>query len=443
MNQYRPYPAYRVSGVEWVGSIPTTWGVKPIWSFASCNDDSLGEDTSQDFTFRYVDISSVNYTYGITSTEQFRFGDAPSRARRRAQTGDIVVSTVRTYLKAVAAVDDEHADCVFSTGFAVLRARRGQVTPRFMKWLMLNDLLIQAVESHSEGLSYPAINSTELVKLKTTVPSVPEQEAISSVLERETGRIDALIAKKREFIALLDKKRQALITHAVTKGLNSKAKMRDSAVEWMGAVPAHWKISKLGYEVSECGGKTPSTENAEYWGGDIPWVTPKDMKVDVIADSIDKITATAAAECGMATIPPGSVLAVVRGMILAHSFPVAETAGPVTINQDMKALVPGRGLLSSYLKLLLQSAKSYVVAVLVAEAAHGTRVLRSDIWRQLPMLLPPIEEQQLICAHVTKVVNRFAKLTALTKASIDLLKKRRSALITAAVTGQIDLRESA
>ncbi len=443
MNQYRPYPAYRVSGVEWVGSIPTTWGVKPIWSFASCNDDSLGEDTSQDFTFRYVDISSVNYTYGITSTEQFRFGDAPSRARRRAQTGDIVVSTVRTYLKAVAAVDDEHADCVFSTGFAVLRARRGQVTPRFMKWLMLNDLLIQAVESHSEGLSYPAINSTELVKLKTTVPSVPEQEAISSVLERETGRIDALIAKKREFIALLDKKRQALITHAVTKGLNSKAKMRDSAVEWMGAVPAHWKISKLGYEVSECGGKTPSTENAEYWGGDIPWVTPKDMKVDVIADSIDKITATAAAECGMATIPPGSVLAVVRGMILAHSFPVAETAGPVTINQDMKALVPGRGLLSSYLKLLLQSAKSYVVAVLVAEAAHGTRVLRSDIWRQLPMLLPPIEEQQLICAHVTKVVNRFAKLTALTKASIDLLKQRRSALITAAVTGQIDLRESA
>ena len=128
-------------------------------------------------------------------------------------------------------------------------------------------------------------------------------------------------------------------------------------------------------------------------------------------------------------------------MILAHSFPVAETAGPVTINQDMKALVPGKNLLPTYLKLVLQSAKSFVVAVLVAEAAHGTRVLRTDIWRQLPMLLPPIEEQQLICSHVAKVVDHFAKLAALTKASIDLLKQRRSAIITAAVTGQIDLRE--
>lgn len=204
------------SGVEWIGEVPEHWDVKPLKIIASCNDDSLPESMPLDMPIRYVDISAVSHDGGISRAESMMFGDAPSRARRRAKLGDVVVSTVRTYLKAVASVDEAHTDCVYSTGFAVLRARSEQLAPEFLKWLVLNDLLIQAVESHSEGLSYPAINSSELVNLKTVVPGLPEQKRIAATLDRETSRIDLLTEKTQRSIDLLKERRAAFITAAVT-----------------------------------------------------------------------------------------------------------------------------------------------------------------------------------------------------------------------------------
>ena len=242
---HKRYPRYKESGVDWIGEVPAHWEVKPICRVASCNDDVLSENTPADAVLSYVDISAVNHTDGITQATEVRFADAPSRARRQAKSGDVVVSTVRTYLKAVAAVTEGYAECIYSTGFAVLRARSAQVDPAFLKWMALNDLLIQAIVAHSEGLSYPAINATELVKLKTVVPPLTEQSATAAAIDRETARIDALIAKKTRFIELLKEKRSALITHAVTKGLDPSAKMKDSGVEWIGEVPAHWEVKPI------------------------------------------------------------------------------------------------------------------------------------------------------------------------------------------------------
>lgn len=216
MSHYKPYSAYCESGVEWIGEVPDGWEVKPICRVASCNDDALSENTPADAVLRYVDISAVNHTDGITQATEVRFADAPSRARRQAKSGDVVVSTVRTYLKAVAAVTEDYAGCIYSTGFAVLRARSAQVDPAFLKWMALNDLLIQAIEAHSEGLSYPAINATELVKLKTVVPPLTEQSTIATFLDRETTRIDILIAKVQSSIDLLKERRSAFISAAVT-----------------------------------------------------------------------------------------------------------------------------------------------------------------------------------------------------------------------------------
>lgn len=213
------------SGVEWIGEVPEHWDVKPLKIIASCNDDSLPESMPLDMPIRYVDISAVSHDGGISRAESMMFGDAPSRARRRAKLGDVVVSTVRTYLKAVASVDEAHTDCVYSTGFAVLRARSEQLAPEFLKWLVLNDLLIQAVESHSEGLSYPAINSSELVNLKTVVPGLPEQKRIAATLDRETSRIDLLTEKTQRSIDLLKERRAAFITAAVTGQID----LRESA----------------------------------------------------------------------------------------------------------------------------------------------------------------------------------------------------------------------
>ena len=240
MSQYKAYPAYKDSGVEWIGQVPEHWEVKPICRVTSVNDDALSDSTTGSTRISYVDISSVGYTEGIKQATEMAFEDAPSRARRKASTGDVVVSTVRTYLKAVAAVTDEYADCIFSTGFAVLRAR--QLEQSFLKWMILNELLVQAIEAHSEGLSYPAINASALVKLKSVIPPPEEQATIAAALDRETARIDALIQKKTRFIELLKEKRQALITHAVTKGLNPHVKMKDSDVGWIGKIPEHWEV---------------------------------------------------------------------------------------------------------------------------------------------------------------------------------------------------------
>ena len=440
MSHYRPYPEYRDSGIEWIGKVPGRWDVKPIWSFATCNDNALGEDTDPDYLFRYVDISSVNHTDGIAKAEELRFADAPSRARRKAQSGDIIVSTVRTYLKAVAAVDDAHADCVFSTGFAVLRAKNGYVRPRFLKWLMLNDLMIQAVESHSEGLSYPAINATELVKLKAAVPSVTEQESISTALYRETARIDALIAKKTEFIELLNTKRHALITHAVTKGRNPKAKMRDSGVEWIGEVPEHWAVSRLGHFATVENGTTPDKNNPAYWkDGTVPWLGSGEVNQRVVTQATSTITDLALRSCSLRLLPAGTVIIgmVGQGKTRALSAILGIEA---SINQNMAAICTGSRLRPLFLLYVLTAAYDWI-----REAGRGSNqaALNCEIVAEFRLAVPPLAEQEEIVARLETASRQIDRLRSKIQDSIDLLRLRRSALIAAAVTGQIDLREYA
>lgn len=204
------------SGIEWIGEVPEHWELKPLKISVTHNDDVIPDSTDPEELINYVDISSVSYSEGISNVEEMTFGNAPSRARRKAKAGDVIVSTVRTYLKAVASVDEKFADCTFSTGFAVLRPRLNKLEPRFLKWLVLNDLFIQAIEAHSEGLSYPAINPPTLVALKTAIPSIDEQKKISTILDLETSRIDTLIAKTQHSIELLKERRSAFITAAVT-----------------------------------------------------------------------------------------------------------------------------------------------------------------------------------------------------------------------------------
>jgi type I restriction enzyme S subunit len=213
------------SGVEWIGEVPEHWEIKQLKFIVSCNDEALSDKTPGSTQISYVDISSVSYDKGIESTEGLLFENAPSRARRKAKFGDVIVSTVRTYLKAVASVDEKYSDCVFSTGFAVLRARDEKLHTSFLKWLVLNELFIQAIESHSEGLSYPAINSTALINLKVVVPALKEQVELAEILDRETTRIDTLIAKTQHSIELLKERRSAFITAAVTGQIDLREAM--------------------------------------------------------------------------------------------------------------------------------------------------------------------------------------------------------------------------
>ena len=442
MSHYKPYPAYRDSGVEWIGQVPSKWEVKPIKIVATFNDDVLPDSTAADTPISYVDISSVSYAAGIGSTEEMLFGNAPSRARRKAKVGDVVISTVRTYLKAVAAVDAAHADCVYSTGFAVLRSRTGHIEPNFLKWLALNELFIQSVESHSEGLSYPAINAPELVNLKTVMPSLPEQATIAVTIDRETARFDALIAKKTRFIELLKEKRQALITHAVTKGLNPKAKMKASGVEWIGEVPEHWAVCKLSYRYSVELGKMLD-EKRITGQHPIPYLRNKDVQWDSINTAELPVMDIAPNEHERYTVRNGDLL-VCEGGDIGRSAVWRGSDNVIGYQKALhrlRSLSPDKDCVEFYVYVLGAAKRNGVFEE--GETKSTILHLPAEKFREYRFAFPPVDEQIEIMTSLKQTLGRIDLLTEKTQRSIDLLRERRAAFITAAVTGQIDLRESA
>ena len=260
----RVYREYKDSGVEWLGQIPAHWNVERLKYLATLNDEALPESTDPSFEMTYVDIGSVDAVAGITETEAVVFEKAPSRARRVVRDGDVIVSTVRTYLRAIAAIHGPESGLTVSTGFAVLRPRR--LESSFASYALRAPHFVERVVANSVGVSYPAINASSLVCFPIPYPGVDEQRAIVAFLDRETEKIDALVTRKERLIELLQEKRTALITRAVTRGLNPDVPKKDSGVEWLGEIPAHWEILALGrVTISRCDGPFGSGLKSEHY----------------------------------------------------------------------------------------------------------------------------------------------------------------------------------
>lgn len=210
-----PQVQMKDSGVEWLGRVPEHWDIKRLKNLATYNDEALDEKTDPDFEMEYVDISSVNLVDGITSTEITSFENAPSRARRKVRHGDTIISTVRTYLKAIAAIKNPPENLIVSTGFAVIRPITG-IDPNYLSYLLQSEGFVGAVVANSVGVSYPAINASVLAALPAVLPPTDEQQLISRFLDAKTIEIDNLISKVTKAIEKLKEYRLALITQAVT-----------------------------------------------------------------------------------------------------------------------------------------------------------------------------------------------------------------------------------
>lgn len=436
MSRYQPYPEYKDSGVEWIGRVPEHWKVKPICRVTSVNDDTLPDSTSGATIIRYVDISSVGFMEGIKQATEMSFTDAPSRARRKASSGDVIVSTVRTYLKAVAAVTDEYADCVFSTGFAILRA--SQLEQSFLKWMILNELLVQAIEAHSEGLSYPAINASALVKLKSAIPPREEQTTIATTLDRETTRIDTLVEKKQRFIELLEEKRQAVITQAVTKGLDPNVPMKDSGVEWIGEVPVHWGAEKVGNlfaELNDRGGSKDQLLAVSQEHGVLP-------QAEYAATVDRRLSQSQSGDySNYKSVEPRSFvynkMRMWQGAIGLSRYSGCVSPAYVTF----RALHPVDE--SFYFGVFRTGGFVSEVNRLSQGICDDQNSCSFGDFRTIFVPSPPHREQSQIATFLDRETTRIDTLIEKTRDSIELLKERRSALITAAVTGKIDVREEA
>ena len=358
------------------------------------------------------------------------------RERYVLQKGDLLVCEGGEVGR-TAEWNGELKECFFQKAIHRLRPITQKDEPRFFRYFM-RMVTDRGDFTLSTASTIQHLTAEKLRVVRYPAPPRDQQRAIADYLDRETARLDTLLAEKERLLKLLAEKRRALITRAVTRGLGPGSSMRDSGIPWLGEIPAHWNLMPLRFLVNFVGGATPDTGKEKYWSGDIPWVSPKDMKHGEIEGSEDHVTELAVFDTSLRMVPSGSVLVVVRGMILAHSFPAAITKAPVTVNQDMKALLCREILDPWFLRDYFRGVEHYLVT-LADSSAHGTRKLETERLGQVPILVPPRAEQKQIARCLSDSTSKIDKTRMATERTIALLKERRAALIAAAVTGQIDV----
>ena len=416
---FRRYAEYRDSGVEWIGKIPMGWAVKPLKFTATINDDTLLENTDPDFEFDYVDIGSVDYVEGISSKEIMTFESAPSRARRIVKSGDTIVSTVRTYLRAIASIGEFDKPLIVSTGFAVVRPKT--VYAEFLAYTLKASFFVQSIVARSVGVSYPAVNASEVGNIFVPVPSEKEQTVVATFLDRETAKIDGLIEKQEHLIEFLREKRQAVVSHAVTKGLNPNAKMKDSGVEWLGEVPNSWVIGHLRWFISIASGdglsnsqfsKVLSEEDCyRVIGGNGTFGYSKYFNTIQKAFAVGRVGAL----CGN----------------------VHFLKEKCWINDNSLKISEWYGFNDLYFEYLLKAANLNQYASQSAQP-----LITSEHVKSLKVPIPPSSEQVKIATFLEREIAKIDMLIERCETAIELLKERRTALISAAVTGKIDVRSA-
>lgn len=203
------------SGVEWIGEIPEYWNLSKVKYEAFINSNALNENIDPFTEIEYIDIGSVNSKGEILKTENYRFEDAPSRARRIVNKGDTLISTVRTYLKAITTIEFQQENLIASTGFAVLTPKE-KISSKYLGYIFKSSVYVDEIVSRSTGVSYPAINASEIGNLELIFPSIEEQNSIIQYLDEELNYVDSTIRIIETQINKLKEYRQSLIYEAVT-----------------------------------------------------------------------------------------------------------------------------------------------------------------------------------------------------------------------------------
>lgn len=428
------YPSYRDLQAGWISRTPSHWSAIPVKYVCTYNDDVLPENTASETQIQYIEISDVNPASGLRGGEVITFGEAPSRARRLVRDGDVIVSTVRTYLRAVAPISSPPENLVVSTGFAVIRP--DGLAPGFARYALVADGFVGSVISRSTGVSYPAINASDLVRIPVPVPPIDEQLDIASYLDDETARIDGLIEAKVSLLGMLEEYRSSVIFELLEGAASHNPEGRNPELGWLRTVPSHWSVCGLGkrYEVQlgkmldakQITGKhlRPYLRNQ-----DVQWwqINVENLPLmDFDADDQQKFS-----------LQKGDVLVceggeVGRAAVWSSDFEcfyqkAIHRLRPLTAQDEPEFVV-----------LLLETAVKRGVFNIAEKStiAH----LPADQLRQHRFPFPPLSEQKEIVRQSRLVSDKVRDLQKHVTTEIEMLKELRAATITDAVLGRIDVR---
>ena len=437
---------FRESGVSWLGRIPTHWSLQRLRYALSTNPShSEIDDLPVDTEVSFVPMDAIG-EYGGLNLSQSKRIDEIGAGFTYFRDGDVVVAKITPCFenwKGAHVTGLLNSIGFGTTELHVLRPRKS-LDARFLFYITLSDAFRRLGEAEMYGAGgQKRVPDTFIRDLEWPLPPFAEQHVIARSLDAETEAIDRVITKHEYLRELLSTHRREFVARAVTRGLSEDVRLQESFIEWLGPVPEHWRVTKMRHVSSASSGGTPSKEDPEFWGGNFPWVTPKDMKRRLIASAEDAVTARALTETALRLFEPNAVLIVVRGMILAHSFPVALTTERVTINQDMKALRFAAEVHPEFAAWYLEGVGKRILRTIVEEAGHGTRVVRMDEWKSVPIPIPPLQEQREIVDAINSETDRIDSLLKNVTQALSRLVEYRRTVISNAVTGKTDLRTRA
>jgi len=441
-RRYKPYLAHKDSGVEWLGEIPAHWETVSLKRVASIRY-GLGEPPkllAEGLPF----IRATNVTKGRIIDRDMQYvdpADVPWNRNPALRTGDIIVVRSGAYTGDSAIIPEPYDGAIAGYDM-VVRVWRGR--SKFLAWALLSRYVLNVqVELASLRAAQPHLNAEELGTVAILFPPDSEQRAIAAFLDRETARIDALVAKKERLIALLQEQRTSLITRAVTRGLDRTVPTKDSGVEWLGEIPAHWEVKRLWH-------LTPSDRRIMYGivlpgpnvDDGIPIVKGGDVSLERLRlDSLNRTTREIESGYVRSRLRGGDLVYAIRGSIGEVAMVPAELEG-ANLTQDAARIAYASATHGPWLVHALKS--SAVFAQLEAGALGATiRGINIRDLKRASMAVPPRSEQRAIAAFLDRETARIDALVAKVREAIERLKELRTALISAAVTGTIDVREEA
>ncbi len=438
-ERVKPYPAYKESGVEWLGEIPAHWEVKRA-------DSLLRYEKIQVEPSRISEHSVFHYS--IPSIQETGDGvfESPSEidsAKLRIFGQRLLISKLNPRKGVVVIANEKESPTICSTEFVPLDV--GSCNMQWAYFLLASESTRQRLSAvvRSATRSHQRAEVDDVLKMWHMVPPPSEQTVIANFLCCETAKIDALVAKKERLIELLLEKRTALITQAVTKGLDPDVRMTDSGVEWLGEIPAHWEVKRTKNIARLESGHTPSRQNAEYWKDcRIPWFTLADVwqirdgGKEYVIDTQERVSELGLAHSSARLLPKDTV-------ILSRTASVGFSAimgVDMATSQDYVNWVCHRDLRPEYLLYVFRSMDQEFQRLTMG-STH--RTIYMPVVGQFSGPLPPVQEQREIVEFIRVETTKIDGLVAKVREAIEHLKELRTALISAAVTGKIDVRHDA
>ncbi len=442
-KSYQAYPEYKDSGVTWIKEIPKSWGVKPLKylaRFSGGGTPSKDQPAYWGGNIPWVSPKDMKTSLISTSIDKIT-RKAIAQSSTSLIDAEALLIVVRSgILQHSIPVAINTVPVALNQDMKALRFSN-IYDVKFAYYVVQGNQKSLLLEWSKQGATVESIEQEYLSNTYFPVPSKAEQTQIANFLDHETAKIDTLIEKQQQLIKLLKEKRQAVISHAVTNGLNPQAPMKDSGVEWLGEVPEHWVVAQLKFntKLMQTGPFGSQLHAEDYVEGGVPLINPAHMiNGEIVPDPQVSVDADTQERLSRHKLSEGDIIFARRGELGRCAVVTDQQVGWICGTGSLKATLNER-LIPEYAYLLITS--DGVVAELSLESKGSTMDnLNTETLGKIRTPVPPVHEQRAILAYVDEVSGKYKQLVDMAENAIGLMKERRTALISAAVTGKIDVR---